>query len=71
MSNFTVSRSVVNYFNLMTFDFYGKKKVIVKKTSEEYSLFLGPWDEKTGIFAPLFHQHYQVDTESLRNVVSK
>jgi hypothetical protein len=31
---------------------------------------LGPWDEKTGIFAPLFHQHYQVDGESLRNVVS-
>ena len=30
---------------------------------------VGPWDEKTGIFAPLFHQPYQVETESLRNVV--
>ncbi|CAF4428761.1 unnamed protein product [Adineta steineri] len=43
--------SLVNYINLMTFDFYG------------------PWDEKTGIFAPLFHQPYQLETESLRNVV--
>ncbi|UJR30602.1 hypothetical protein I4U23_018127 [Adineta vaga] len=42
--------SLVNYINLMTFDFYG------------------PWDEKTGISAPLFHQHYQIETESLRNV---
>ncbi|CAF1041420.1 unnamed protein product [Adineta steineri] len=42
--------SLVNYINLMTFDFYG------------------PWDEKTGIFAPLFHQPYQLETESLRNV---
>ncbi|CAF5121981.1 unnamed protein product, partial [Rotaria magnacalcarata] len=42
---------LVNYFNLMTFDFYG------------------PWDEKTGAFAPLYQQVYQVESESLRNVV--
>ncbi|CAF0915702.1 unnamed protein product [Rotaria sp. Silwood1] len=42
--------NLVDYINLMTFDFYG------------------PWDEKTGVFAPLFHQHYQVEAESLRNV---
>ncbi|CAF4160680.1 unnamed protein product, partial [Rotaria magnacalcarata] len=41
---------LVDYINLMTFDFYG------------------PWDEKTGVFAPLYHQHYQVEAESLRNV---
>ncbi|CAF1972404.1 unnamed protein product [Rotaria magnacalcarata] len=41
---------LVNYFNLMTFDFYG------------------PWDEKTGAFAPLYQQVYQVESESLRNV---
>jgi GH18 family chitinase len=33
--------------------------------------FYGPWDEKTGVFAPLYHQSYQVESESLRNVVSK
>ncbi|CAF3689335.1 unnamed protein product [Adineta steineri] len=41
---------LINYVNLMTFDFYG------------------PWDEKTGVFAPLYHQSYQVESESLRNV---
>ncbi|CAF4486412.1 unnamed protein product [Rotaria sp. Silwood1] len=41
---------LVNYINLMTFDFYG------------------PWDDKTGVFAPLYHQSYQVESESLRNV---
>ncbi|CAF3369675.1 unnamed protein product [Rotaria sp. Silwood1] len=43
---------LVNYINLMTFDFYG------------------PWDDKTGVFAPLYHQSYQVESESLRNVVN-
>ena len=35
----------------------------------EILLQIGPWDEKTGVFAPLFQQPYQVDAESLRNVV--
>ncbi|CAF4692771.1 unnamed protein product, partial [Rotaria magnacalcarata] len=30
--------------------------------------FYGPWDEKTGAFAPLYQQVYQVESESLRNV---
>ena len=30
---------------------------------------LGPWDDKTGIFAPLYRQTYQVESEALRNVV--
>ncbi|CAF1022242.1 unnamed protein product [Adineta ricciae] len=41
---------LVNFINLMTFDFYG------------------PWDEKTGISAPLFRQYYQLEAESVRNV---
>ncbi|CAF1051130.1 unnamed protein product [Didymodactylos carnosus] len=41
---------LVNYVNLMTFDFYG------------------PWDDKTGVFAPLYHQPYQMEIEALRNV---
>ncbi|CAF0764782.1 unnamed protein product [Didymodactylos carnosus] len=41
---------LVNYINLMTFDFYG------------------PWDDKTGVFAPLYHQSYQTEAETLRNV---
>jgi len=36
-----------------------------------FRFFLGPWDEKTGVFAPLYHQSYQVESESLRNVVRK
>lgn len=67
-----LSRSLVNYFNLMTLDFYGKEKRM--QCEDDYRICvvsLGPWDEKTGIFAPLFHQHYQTDTESLRNVVSR
>lgn len=32
---------------------------------------LGPWDERTGVFAPLYHQPYQSESESLRNVVRK
>ncbi len=62
--------SLINYINLMTFDFYGKY-IYVFKICLNFSSKLGPWDEKTGIFAPLFHQHYQVEAESLRNVVSK
>ncbi len=33
--------------------------------------FYGPWDEKTGVFASLYHQSYQIESESLRNVVRK
>ncbi|UJR15986.1 hypothetical protein I4U23_002905 [Adineta vaga] len=28
----------------------------------------GPWDEKTGVSAPLYHQPYQAESESIRNV---
>ncbi|CAF1206330.1 unnamed protein product [Adineta ricciae] len=28
----------------------------------------GPWDERTGVSAPLYHQPYQAESESLRNV---
>jgi hypothetical protein len=52
----------------MTFDFYGKSKELNAYKIVDY--FLGPWDEKTGVFAPLYHQSYQVESESLRNVVS-
>jgi hypothetical protein len=39
--------------------------------NNQFSFFLGPWDETTGAFAPLYHQSYQVESESLRNVVRK
>lgn len=54
----------------MTFDFYGNF-LVEAQLIRMYILSSGPWDEKTGIFAPLFHQPYQVETESLRNVVRK
>lgn len=59
--------SLVNYINLMTFDFYGRK--VLDADGRLILNYSGPWDEKTGIFAPLFRQHYQLQGESLRNVV--
>lgn len=63
--------SLVNYVNLMTFDFYGKYRFVLIYLIIYRQKKLGPWDEKTGVFSPLFHQQYQTGPESLRNVVSK
>ena len=65
---FNCAFRLVDYINLMTFDFYGIED---EHTIEKQNLYsLGPWDERTGVFAPLYHQSYQVESESLRNVVS-
>jgi len=54
----------------MTFDFYGNKIDFFLKRFVFFVVVLGPWDDRTGVSAPLFHQHYQAESESLRNVVS-